>query len=106
MPSDVYSHVDAIRLSPGGNELWIDYCDWHEQHETIHIRYIIVTEGSPRLITEGGERQIALEDVPQQVSREASAWLKSNAEAARSQQRQELADMLAALLSKLRGLRA
>jgi hypothetical protein len=106
MPSEVYSHVDAIRLSPGGNELWIDYCDWHEQHETIHLRYIIGAEGSPRLVTGGGERQIAVEDIPQQVSREASAWLKSTAEAARSQQRQELADMLATLLSKLGGLRA
>ena len=106
MPSEVYSHVDAIRLSPGGSELWIDYCDWHDQHETIHIRYIVGSEGSPRLITEGGERQIAVEDIPQQVIREARAWLKSTAEAVRSQRRQELADMLAVLLIKLGELRA
>jgi hypothetical protein len=100
MPSEVYSHVETIRLHPGGSELWIDYCDWHEQHETVHIRYILSSEGSPRRITEGREQQIAIEALPQQVISEATAWLKSTAEAARAQHRDELAG----ILTKLRGL--
>lgn len=71
----------------------------------MHIRYILSPEGAPRRITEGRERQIAIEDLPQQVIREATAWLKSTVEAARSQHRDELAGILSAFLTKVEGSR-
>jgi hypothetical protein len=104
MPSEVHSHVDGIRVTPGGSELWVDYCDWHEQHETVHVRYILGSDGPPRLIIEGRERQIAVEDIPQHVIKEVVTWLKSTAGAARSQHRDKLADALAAFLTRLGGL--
>jgi hypothetical protein len=102
MSTTAYTHVDGVGVSPDGVELWIDYSDWREQHTTLKHRYIISLHAHPRLITDSSERQIGFRDIPEQVFREAEVWLTSQAEVARSQQRDTLAQLFTQHLEHLR----
>lgn len=103
MHTTAYNHLDSVSLSPDGGELWLDYSDWHEQHSTVRSRYIIPRDSQPRLVTDGSERQIDFVDIPKHLIRDAQAWLVSNVEAARSQQRDTLAMILGGHLEHLKG---
>ncbi len=101
---DDLSHLDAIRISASGTELWIDYSDSREPYVSDRIRWVAGLDGQRTLIkiaANGRETSDVIADVPGHVVAEAKSWLHSTAANAQSQRREDVADLLARFSSAL-----
>jgi hypothetical protein len=100
-------YFDGIALAMDGRELVLDYSDPDQGGTRLFFRYFVSRSTLPRRVTgygpeiQGAGKEIKYEELPQDVVCDACDWLRSNIEAARSGNKEQLFGILSDYLRLL-----